>query len=632
MANDPLKPDPNFKNVSGGVTDDPAQETRPLLVDPTTGRLLVDITGSTTAIETLLTTIAGYVDQLEGYVDGVEGTLTAIQGYVDTLETKLQSVIDNTDQLEGYVDGLETLGTALNGYVDQLEGYVDQLEGYLDTVETKLQSIIDNTTVAFGAGVVSATTQRMTLASDDPAVVSLQLIDNFISGSRGLVTEDNSAAIAASLSIMDDWDESDRVKVNPIVGVAGVAAGAGAVGTTTQRITLASDDPAVTSLQLIDDAVATDDASSSPKLIVGGFRFDDSAPDSVDENDFGYARMSANRNLYITIRDAAGNERGLNIDASGNIAVTQSGTWTEANSAAIAASLSVIDDWDASDRAKVDLIAGQVAITAGAGAVAANTPRVTLASDDPVTTSVQLIDDTVYTDDTSTHSTGSSKGLGIMAAATPTDAAVNANDIGMLAMTLDRRLLVDASGVAVPVTDNSSSLTVDNAGTFAVQDSAAEASLSVLDDWDESDRAKVNTIVGQAGLQGGSGTVSSNTLRMVLATDVGLPAGTSNIGDIDVVSEVSTVLDHGANRDIDTTAEQITSTSFACKFGVLLKASHLNTGTVYIGNSDVTAGTTDATDGFPLMPGESVLAKVNNTNIPYAIGSANNQIIYWFAV
>lgn len=59
------------------------------------------------------------------------------------------------------------------------------------------------------------------------------------------VIEVNSDAVAASLSVLDDWDESDRVKVNPIVGEAGVAAGAGAVDATTLRVTLASDDPAV---------------------------------------------------------------------------------------------------------------------------------------------------------------------------------------------------------------------------------------------------------------------------------------------------------------------------------------------------------------------------------------------------
>lgn len=61
---------------------------------------------------------------------------------------------------------------------------------------------------------------------------------------------------------------------------------------------------------------------------------------------------------------------------------------------------------------------------------------------------------------------------------------------------------------------------------------AASASLSVMDDWDETDRAKVNPIVGQAGLQGGSGAVSANTLRTVLATDVALPAGSNAIGAV----------------------------------------------------------------------------------------------------
>lgn len=63
---------------------------------------------------------------------------------------------------------------------------------------------------------------------------------------------------ATSLAIMDDWDESDRAKVNTIVGQAGVAAGAGAVAATVQRMTLASDDPAVVALQIMDDWDSTD--------------------------------------------------------------------------------------------------------------------------------------------------------------------------------------------------------------------------------------------------------------------------------------------------------------------------------------------------------------------------------------
>lgn len=60
-------------------------------------------------------------------------------------------------------------------------------------------------------------------------------------GSSGSAGGDASAAnqttMINSLSVMDDWDEVDRAKVNPIVGQAGVAAGAGAISSATQRVT-----------------------------------------------------------------------------------------------------------------------------------------------------------------------------------------------------------------------------------------------------------------------------------------------------------------------------------------------------------------------------------------------------------
>jgi hypothetical protein len=62
----------------------------------------------------------------------------------------------------------------------------------------------------------------------------------------------NLAGAATSLAVLDDWDETDRCKVNPIAGQAGVAAGTGAVGATVQRMTLASDDPAVVDLAALE--------------------------------------------------------------------------------------------------------------------------------------------------------------------------------------------------------------------------------------------------------------------------------------------------------------------------------------------------------------------------------------------
>ncbi len=136
---------------------------------------------------------------------------------------------------------------------------------------------------------------------------------------------------------------------------------------------------------------------------------------------------------------------------------------------------------------------------------------------------------------------------------------------------------------------------------------------------------------GSAVTQPVSGTITANLAAGTNA--IGKLSANSgvDIGDVDVTSAVSSSFDHGSNLDIDTTAEQITTTSFAAKFGVTIKADITNTGIVYIGNSDVTAGTTAATDGFPLSAGESLTLEVSNSNIPYAIASANNQKVYWVA-
>jgi hypothetical protein len=74
----------------------------------------------------------------------------------------------------------------------------------------------------------------------------------------------NQSTMITSLSVIDDWDESDRAKVNVIVGQAGVAAGAGAVGATVIRTTQASDSPMVTNQGAAADAAcATDNGTCS---------------------------------------------------------------------------------------------------------------------------------------------------------------------------------------------------------------------------------------------------------------------------------------------------------------------------------------------------------------------------------
>jgi hypothetical protein len=79
---------------------------------------------------------------------------------------------------------------------------------------------------------------------------------------------------------------------------------------------------------------------------------------------------------------------------------------------------------------------------------------------------------------------------------------------------------------------------------------------------------------------------------------------------------------------VGTTAAAITATAFACKRGVGLKADVGNSGTIYVGPSDVTAGSTPATDGWPLAAGEELFLPLDDPRSLYAIASAASQQLH----
>ena len=342
---------------------------------------------------------------------------------------------------------------------------------------------------SFNAGNVGATTPRVTIATDDANMAaiktSVQLIDNLVlaedaahqSGDPGMmllaVRQDAQVDFAADgdyvpLSI----NEAGELRVVS----SGVSGGTSSV-----------DDAAFT--------VAV--GSGTPMMGVV-------TADSVDTNDVGVVGMLANRQLKVTLYDSGGVEQavgggtqytedavaaanpigtalnliredaragglttldGDNVAARGTnagelyvkhvdtIAVTQSGTWDEVgindSGNSITVDGTITANLSATDNTVLDNIDTS---TAGILADTAN-----------IETAVQLIDDIIYVDDTATHATGSSKGALIMAAATPTDAAVNANDIGAVAMTTDRKLHVAVMD-ALPAGTNGIGKLTSNSG------------------------------------------------------------------------------------------------------------------------------------------------------------------------
>ena len=115
---------------------------------------------------------------------------------------------------------------------------------------------------AASLGTVMSTEDKAALDAAVTDLAAIEVLQTAGNALLGTIDADTGNAVTA-LQIMDDWDESDRAKVNVIVGQAGVAAGAGAVGATVIRTTQASDSPLVAGIGAVGDTAVTNPASSA---------------------------------------------------------------------------------------------------------------------------------------------------------------------------------------------------------------------------------------------------------------------------------------------------------------------------------------------------------------------------------
>lgn len=164
-------------------------------------------------------------------------------------------------------------GAATSAKQDTIIGHVDGIEALLTTIESNQLADNHNVTISNASipvtGTVTATILepltidgQVSISGTTAATqsgswtVTANAGTNLNTSALALESGGNLAGAATSLAIVDDWDESDRAKVNIIAGQAGVTAGSGAVAANTPRVTLASDDPAVAALQALDNAIS----------------------------------------------------------------------------------------------------------------------------------------------------------------------------------------------------------------------------------------------------------------------------------------------------------------------------------------------------------------------------------------
>ena len=206
---------------------------------------------------------------------GSDGDSSFSFGTGTVLVTEIPWKYKNTEGKDNETDRLSSLA---NGeyMVDYLNGYIlgKNAVSTSSSTDTASYKVRLNAITSIGGGDASAANQSTQITAEQ--------------------------AIQTAVEAMDDWDESNRAKVNPIAGQVGVAGGTGAVDAATQRTVMATDSPDVTSLQLIDDAIFTDDAAYTPGTSKGAVimgQADETGTDSVDEGDAGAVRISLRRAL-----------------------------------------------------------------------------------------------------------------------------------------------------------------------------------------------------------------------------------------------------------------------------------------------------------------------------------------------
>ena len=296
-------------------------------------------------------------------------------------------------------------------------------------------------------------------------------------------------------------DASGRLHVNvgntPNVAVASIAAGDNNIGnvdivslptvtvnahavTNAGTFVVQENGAALTALQLIDDAVKTDDAAFTPatdKVLMLGAFADETTPDAVNEGDAGVVRMTLNRGLHVNLRDAAGAELTPSQDATHDSAALAAGPQMMAVAGTTA----------------------PTAVTAGDAVRAWALPNGTLAVNlrDAAGAEVAVAGGTQYDEDTAHVSGDKVTMAGVVRVDT---AAAQSGTTG------DRTVLIsDASG---RLHVNVGALPATPAGTNNIGD------------------------VDIASIAAGDNNIGNVDIVSLPA----LPAGTNNIGDVDVLS------------------------------------------------------------------------------------------------
>lgn len=174
---------------------------------------------------------------------------------------------------------------------------------------------INAVTPLMGNGVTGTGSQRVTIASDNTAISVNATLSAETTKVIGTVIANAGTNLNTSALALESG--GNLANISAAYATIGAAAPANAV-----YLSGRNSAGNVSAVMLAANAINSSGNSYIGASLIA--QFDDVSPTSITENNFGNLRMSANRNLYGTIRDAAGNERGANVNASNQLLVASS--------------------------------------------------------------------------------------------------------------------------------------------------------------------------------------------------------------------------------------------------------------------------------------------------------------------
>lgn len=298
----------------------------------TDNAVLDDIAADTEAIKTAL---AGTLT-----VTGGGGGVQYTEGDTDATITGTAILWEDTGNTLTPVSAakplpIDTTGLATTAKQDTIIGHLDGVEGLLTTIDADTGAIKTALETAGGL-VVNLGANNDVIADGSVASGSADSGNPVKIGGRFNTTKPT----------LTDGQRGD-IQLTPRSNIIIEGADAGGSTQTGNPIVVALRDPSANAQNLA--AISTGDGVNGTRVVATGntlfngstydrsrsivnatnstgtgitaaglvAQYDDTSPTAITENQFGNLRMSSNRNLYVTLRDAAGNERGLNIDTSG---------------------------------------------------------------------------------------------------------------------------------------------------------------------------------------------------------------------------------------------------------------------------------------------------------------------------